>query len=83
MPEKVARISTEALREVEAALKKYVDEVIVADLSDWSKDVYSYHATNFVRWLTGEFNPGSRSAPYAVKNQSRSSQLTDKKPTGS
>jgi hypothetical protein len=60
MSEKVSKISAEALREVEAALKKYVDEVISADLSDWSKDSYAYHATNFVRWLTGDFKPGSR-----------------------
>lgn len=64
MPEK-PKISPAALREVEAALKTYVDEVIAADLSDSSKDVYSYHSTNFVRWLTGEFTPGSRGAPYA------------------
>jgi len=65
MPEKVTKISAEALREVEAALKTYVEEVIAADLSDWSKDVYAYHSTNFVRWLTGDFSPGSRGSPYA------------------
>jgi len=65
MPEKVTKISAEALREVEAALKRYVEEVIAADLSDWSKDVYAYHSTNFVRWLTGDFRPGSRGAPYS------------------
>src|SRR4051812_33196733 len=60
MPEKVAKISAAALREVEAALKAYVDEEIEADLSDSRKDVYAYHSTNFVRWLTGDFMPGSR-----------------------
>lgn len=60
MLEKITKISPAALREVEAALKAYVDEVIAADLSDWSKDVYAYHSTNFVRWLSGGFTPGSR-----------------------
>lgn len=54
------KISAEALREVEAALNLYLDEVIAADLTDHSKDVYTYHSRNFVRWLTGEFTPGSR-----------------------
>jgi len=65
MPEKVTKISAQALSEVEAALKRYVEEVIAADLSDWSKDVYAYHSTNFVRWLTGDFKPGSRRLPYS------------------
>jgi len=60
MPVKVTKISTEALREVEAALKAYVDAVIAADLAESTKDIYSYHSTNFVRWLTGDFTPGSR-----------------------
>jgi hypothetical protein len=60
MSESTVKISTTALREVEAALKKYVDEVIKADLSDSTKDTYAYHSTNFVRWLTGDFTPGSR-----------------------
>ena len=60
MPDKVMRISAGALREVEAALHAYVDAVIATDLSDSSKDVYAYHSTNFVRWLTGDFTPGLR-----------------------
>lgn len=60
MPEKVTKISPAALREIEAALKTYVDEVIDADLAESTKDTYAYHSTNFVRWLTGDFTPGSR-----------------------
>ena len=56
----MAKISPEALREVEDALKTYIDEVIEADLTDSTKDTYAYHSSNFVRWLSGDFTPGSR-----------------------
>jgi len=60
MVENVPKISTQALREVEAAMKKYLDEVIAADLADSTKDTYTTHSRNFVRWLTDDFTPGSR-----------------------
>lgn len=52
------KISLAALREVEAALNQYVNEVIATDLTDATKDVYAYHSQNFVRWLSGDFTPG-------------------------
>ena len=76
MPAKVMKISADALREVEAALKTYVDEVIATDLSDSSKDVYAYHSTNFVRWLTGDFIPGTRPSTPVRKGRSKPSSLT-------
>lgn len=60
MPEKVAKISAEALHEVEAALKGYIDEVFATDLAELTKDTYTTHSRNFVRWLRGDFTPGSR-----------------------
>jgi hypothetical protein len=60
MPKNTTKISTEALREVEDALKVYVDEVIEADLTDSTKDTYTAHPMRFVRWLRGDFTPGSR-----------------------
>jgi hypothetical protein len=60
MPDKVTKISAEALHEVEAALKVYVGEVIATDLAELTKDTYTTHSRNFVRWLRGDFTPGSR-----------------------
>ena len=37
MLEKVPKISPQALREVEAALKTYVDEIVAADLTEATK----------------------------------------------
>jgi len=61
MPEKVARISLEALQEVEIALKTYVDEVKAADLIESTKDSFALHSTNSVRSLTGDFALGRAS----------------------
>lgn len=47
--DKTPKISLAALREVEAALNQYVNEVIATDLSDSSRDIYAYHSGNFVR----------------------------------
>ncbi len=57
---KQPRISPEALREVENALRQYVDLVVSADLSNWAKTEYVDRADQFVRWLKWEFEPGSR-----------------------
>lgn len=57
--EKVTKISADALHEVEAALKVYADEVFATDLAGLTKDTYTTHSRNFVRWLKGAFNPGS------------------------
>lgn len=60
-------ISASALSEVESALKEYGDAVLASDLSAASQGIYLDHASNFVRWLRGEFNPGARKNPYPLK----------------
>jgi len=58
-----ARISSDALFEVEAALRSYCTDVETSELSDGSQATYMDMADNFVRWLKGEFSPGSRVSP--------------------
>ncbi len=57
---KSPRISLVALKEVETALREYIDLVVRADLSNWAKTEYVDRADQFVRWLKWEFEPGSR-----------------------
>jgi hypothetical protein len=64
-----ARISTPALSELQAALKAYHSAVETSDLSQSSQATYMDMAENFVRWLKGDFNPGSRKAPYSLKRK--------------
>ena len=59
------RIGSEALAEVEAALKAYEQAVEEAPLTPSSKETYVNRAQLFVRWLKGDFEPG------AGPNQSR------------
>jgi hypothetical protein len=63
------RITTAALSEVQSALKAYCAAVGTSDLSQASQGIYMDMAENFVRWLKGDFNPGSRKAPYAIKQK--------------
>ena len=67
--EKIApmRLSADSMREVEAALKSYWTEVEASDLSYSSQATYFDMANNFVRWMRGEFEPGSRKEPYRIK----------------
>jgi hypothetical protein len=62
------QVSTTALEELEAALKKYSEEIDASELSSASKAIYLDHATNFVRWIKGEFRPGSVKSPWPVKS---------------
>lgn len=62
------RISTAAMSEVEDALKGYYSVVESSDLSQSSQASYIDMANNFVRWLRGDFIPGSRKAPYRVRD---------------
>lgn len=64
-----ARIATAVLFEVEAALKSYCDTVLSSDLSEHSQADYITGADNFVRWLKGDFDPGSRVAAYRVRKK--------------
>jgi hypothetical protein len=65
-PAASARISTATLFEVQAALRSYCPAVETSDLSEHSQATYINMADNFVRWLKGDFDPGSRLAPYKV-----------------
>jgi hypothetical protein len=65
---KLYRISKDAMSEVEDALKGYYASVESSDLSQSSQATYIDMANNFVRWLRIEFIPGSRKAPYRVRD---------------
>jgi hypothetical protein len=63
------RISTPALSEVQSALKAYWTVLETSELSAASKGIYMDMAENFVRWLKGDFTPGSRKDPYPVRKR--------------
>ena len=48
----------ETLAEVDAALERYFQEVAAKQLALTTKATYKLHASNFVRWLHGDFEPG-------------------------
>ena len=52
------QISPGALTEVKAALTRYRAKIKDSALADNTQHTYLLHATNFVRWLEGEFEPG-------------------------
>ena len=60
------RVTAAAMSEIETALKGYYTAVEASDLALSSQATYIDMANNFVRWLRGEFDPGSRVAPYRV-----------------
>ena len=64
-----ARISTTALFEIQTALRAYYAAVETSELSESSQATYMDMADNFVRWLKGDFDPGSRKAPYRVRSK--------------
>jgi len=61
------QLSPAALSEVQTAFKAYYDAVETSDLSQSSQATYIDMASNFVRWLSGDFNPGCRKEPYRAK----------------
>jgi hypothetical protein len=63
------RITTPALSEVQDALKAYWAALDASELSEGSKGIYMDMAENFVRWLKGDFSPGSRKDPYPVRKR--------------
>lgn len=65
-PSDKRRLTPSAMSEIETALKDYYTTVEASDLSQSSQATYIDMANNFVRWLRGEFDPGSRKAPYRV-----------------
>lgn len=52
------QIPPESLQDVVAALKRYKREVEQSKLKPSTKRTYLLHASNFVRWLQGDFSPG-------------------------
>jgi hypothetical protein len=61
---KSVEISDDALKEVKGALEIYYARVAGTDLSEASKSFYIDFADCFVRWLEGDFEPGSRANPW-------------------
>jgi hypothetical protein len=61
---KSPQISEDALKEVKSALQTYCARVSGTDLSEASKSFYIDFADCFVRWIEGEFEPGSRANPW-------------------
>ncbi len=56
----MTRISPECLSQVRKALKAYREEVEATNLTHDTKGTYLRHAESFVRWLDGDFEPGSK-----------------------
>ena len=54
------------MSELETAWKDYRVAVAASDLSESSQATYTDMANNFMRWLRGDFDPGSRKAPYRI-----------------
>ena len=62
-------LSSSTISEIESALREYGDAVLASDLSATSQGIYLDHATNFVRWIKGEFHPGAYKNAYALKRK--------------
>jgi Tfp pilus assembly protein PilX len=54
------RVSTNALQEVEAALREYEREVQASNMTPSTKYIYLLHSENFVKWLKVDFVPRGR-----------------------
>lgn len=76
---KLYRISNTAMAEVEEALKGYYAAVESSDLSQSSQASYIDMANNFVRWLRTDFVPGSRKAPYRIRDTKTVANSLEKK----
>jgi hypothetical protein len=66
-PFELMTVSSSTLSEIESALKEYCGVVLTAELGAGAQAMYIDHATNFVRWLRGEFVPGSRTNPHPLR----------------
>jgi hypothetical protein len=62
-------LSSSLLSEIDSALKEYCSVVLASDLSAASQAIYIDYATNFVRWMKGEFAPGSRVNPFLLEKK--------------
>ncbi|MCA9252435.1 MAG: hypothetical protein KDA54_15020 [Phycisphaerales bacterium] len=56
------QLSHEAYREVKCALERYKTAIEKTNLRASTKKTYIHHADTFVRWLTGDFEPGKAKA---------------------
>lgn len=63
------QFTPDMLTQIESALKEYCEIVMASDLTLRSQEAYIDHATNFVRWLRGEFDPGARKNPYPLRRK--------------
>ena len=62
-------LAPSTLSEIDSALKEYCSVVLASDLSAASQAIYIDHATSFVRWLKGEFDPGARVNAFPMKRK--------------
>ena len=56
---KIERVSTDVLQTINRQLDLYLARVDASDLPPETKTTYKRHARKFVRWLHGDFQPGS------------------------
>ena len=54
----MAKIDRTCLEAVKNAYEEYAKEVTLSGLSHKSKQTYTNHAEQFVRWLDDDFEPG-------------------------
>lgn len=66
--EKKLLISVAAFEEVQKAFHDYSRLVLEAGLSQWAESEYIDGVDMFLRWLKGEFRPGSRVDGVRVKS---------------
>ena len=52
-------IDKRTLEAIDKLMRKYAEQVNKTDLSQTSKTMYTDFANCFVRWIHGEFKPGS------------------------
>jgi hypothetical protein len=64
-------VSAGAVDEVKIALEMYFMVLQHSELSFKSQGTYFDMANNFVRWMSGDFVPGSRVAPYSIKQKDK------------
>jgi hypothetical protein len=67
------RITTPALSEIHDALQAYWAALDASELSEGSKGLYMDMAEYFVRWLAGDYAPGSRKEAYPIRKKKRDS----------
>jgi hypothetical protein len=68
MNESESEEALKMLRFTQNAFNEYCKVDQASDLSPNSQTTYQDMAGNFGRWLKGEFNPGSRKAPYRIND---------------